>query len=226
MSRENIVSMPELDPEESFTVVELEAYKNRAAVIRKRLGMKMPAFISWAEEILERPLPQSKFYLPFKSDWETILSEMESKGGPPESPQPSCFSFNLDDWRRAATLSRDFVPPDDVLIEMVVDPSYIAKEGNDSTGLAVGFKATDPEIDDLVVTLLYSKAGQWKGWDLPQAIAETAIKHNVDVIKIEYTQNGACDLLVDNVRSLTEIPIEAFEPLKVLLAKALRIKRL
>jgi hypothetical protein len=206
-----------------FTVDDLAAFKKRAAAVRKKHDLSVTAFRSWAGEILGRTVP--KLDTLSKAEWEQMLVEMESKEGSP--PQPNVFRFNLNDWRRAATLPQDFVPPSDAAIELVVDPSYTAKGHSDCSGLVVGFADSYRAEDGFNQwILLHAASDRWPGIKLAEVIVETAEHWKVKHIRVEYTSNGACDLLVANIKCRTQIPVSTFEPNKKKHAKAHRIMNL
>ncbi len=205
-----------------FTVDDLAAFKKRAAAVRKRHDLTVTALRSWAGEILGRTI--SKVDTIQKAEWETMLGAMESKDPP---PQPNIFRFNLNDWRRAANLPQDFVPPPAAPIELVLDPSYTAKSHSDRSGLIVGFAESYREEDGFNQwILLHAASDRWPGIKLAEVVVETAEHWKVKNIRVEYTSNGACDLLVANITSRTKIPVSTYEPNKKKHAKAHRIMKL
>jgi hypothetical protein len=66
----------------------------------------------------------------------------------------------------------------------------------------------------------------WKGGELPDNIVRIAEQWHVRRIRIEYTSNGAFDLLVHNIKALTKIPVEAIRCNRTYQAKRLRIEKL
>jgi hypothetical protein len=200
-------------------------FKKRARKVQRRLGIGSKIQLDWMAEILQRVVKDKDSLS--KDEWTSVLEVMEKTQTTPVLEVIATFQFNVDQWRAAANLPEDFEISPDAFVELVVDPSYLADGHCDNTGMAVGYQSDYRESDGRKeVILLDGLSDRWEGDSQVDAIVELAELWKVKRIRIEHTPNGACPLLMDNIRKKTSILVESFKPIRVAQAKRIRISRL
>jgi hypothetical protein len=139
--------------------------------------------------------------------------------------------LDLARWRRAVCLPRDFVPPQNAEIRIVVDPAFTCWDGtngknkSDETAIAVGF------VDEIgALSCLDIIHGRFRGIELPRSIVSAIAVWKPSKVFIEPTP--FFDLLADVIALLArtenlEVPRISMLPRRTAKrAKALRIRRL